>query len=135
VGGAGARGGVVGVELRRTRLGHVQVRRDKAGASAGSATGGGVAAQGDGVQDDGVQGGHAWCWEELQCGGCGRIRMGAAGPRVENVEEEAAEGTALMHADHGPHGGGGVIMARRIGRRSCEAKATAERDELRGATV
>jgi hypothetical protein len=62
VGGAGARGGAVGVELRRTRLGHVQVRRDKAGASAGPATGGGgVAAQGDGVQDDGVQGGHVLC--------------------------------------------------------------------------
>jgi hypothetical protein len=73
--------------------------------------------------------------EELQCSGCGRIRTGAAGPRVENVEEEAAEGTALMQADHGPHGGGGVIMVRRIGRRSCEVKATAGRDELGGATV
>jgi hypothetical protein len=42
-----ARGGTVGVELRRTRLGHVQVRRDKAGASAGPATGGrGVARSG-----------------------------------------------------------------------------------------
>jgi hypothetical protein len=41
VGGAGARGGAVGMELRRTRLVHVQVRHDKAGASAVSATGGG----------------------------------------------------------------------------------------------
>jgi hypothetical protein len=59
--------------------------------------------------------------------------MGAVGPRVENVEEEATEGMALMQADHGPHGGGGVIMARRIGRRSCEAKATTGCDELGGA--
>jgi hypothetical protein len=25
--------------------------------------------------------------EELQCDGCGRIRTGAAGPRMENVED------------------------------------------------
>jgi hypothetical protein len=37
VGGASARGGTAGVELRRTRLGHVQVRHDKVGASAGPA--------------------------------------------------------------------------------------------------
>jgi hypothetical protein len=43
VGGAGARGGAVGVELRRTRLGHVQVRRGKAGANAGPAAGRGGA--------------------------------------------------------------------------------------------
>jgi hypothetical protein len=56
VGGAGARGGVAGVELRRTRLGHVQVRRGKAGASAGPATGeGGGAVQGDDVQGGDVQ--------------------------------------------------------------------------------
>jgi hypothetical protein len=54
---------------------------------------------------------------------------------MENVEEEAAEGTALMQADHGPHGGGGVIMARRIGRRGGETKAATGRDELGGATV
>jgi hypothetical protein len=74
---------------------------------------GGVVAQDDGVQGDDVQGNgvqgdsvqrmavsplgelrprpgrcagrsHA-VREELQCGGCGRIRTGAAGPRVEDV--------------------------------------------------
>jgi hypothetical protein len=44
VGGAGARGGAAGVELRRTRLEHVQVRRGKVGANAGPAAGRGGAA-------------------------------------------------------------------------------------------
>jgi hypothetical protein len=88
-------------ELRLVRC--EQRRCGKAGASAGPATGGGVAAQEDGVQDDSVQrmavsplgelrprpgrcaGRSCAVREELQCGGCGRIRTGAAGPRVEDV--------------------------------------------------
>jgi hypothetical protein len=74
---------------------------------------GGVVAQDDGVQGDDVQGNSVQgdgmqrmavsplgelrprsgrcagrsraVWEELQCGGCGRIHTGAAGPRVEDV--------------------------------------------------
>jgi hypothetical protein len=67
------------VELRRTRLGHVQMQRGKAEANAGPATGGGGAVQDNDeqlrdVQDDGVP-----------CGGCERIRMGAAEPRVKDI--------------------------------------------------
>jgi hypothetical protein len=42
---------------------------------------------------------------------------------LEAVEEKAAEGTALIQADHGPHDGGGVSIAWRIGRGGCGAKA------------
>jgi hypothetical protein len=85
-----------------------------------------------GVQGDDVQG------DGVPCGGCGRFareQRGRAWGTSEAVEEKAAEGTAQMQTDHGPRGGGGAVMARRIGRRSCEAKATARRDELGGATV
>jgi hypothetical protein len=40
-----------------------------------------------------------------------------------------------MQADHGPREGGGVSMAWRIGKRSCEAKAVGGRDELGGDAV
>jgi hypothetical protein len=53
----------------------------------------------------------------------------------EAIEEKAAEGTALMQADHGPRGGGEAVMARRAGRKGGEAKAATGRDELGGATV
>jgi hypothetical protein len=43
--------------------------------------------------------------EELQCGGCGRIRTGAAGPRVEDVggrrEEGSGRGQAALRAARG----------------------------------
>jgi hypothetical protein len=91
---------------RRTRM---ALRRGKARASAGPATGeGGGAVQGNDVQSDDVQGGDvqrmavfplgelrprpSWCAgrsravrEELQCGGCRWISTGAVGPRVEDV--------------------------------------------------
>jgi hypothetical protein len=75
-----AHGGATDVELRRMRLGHVQMQRGKAEANAGPATGGGGGAVQDNdeqlrdVLDDGVP-----------CGGCERIRMGAAEPRVEDI--------------------------------------------------
>jgi hypothetical protein len=120
-GAAGERGGVQAEEgqlqhtrdtgLGRTRHGRawMALRRGKAGASAGPATGeGGVAVQGNDGQSDDVQDGDvqrmavsplselrprsSWCagrsravQVELQCGGCGGIRTGAAGPRVEHV--------------------------------------------------
>jgi hypothetical protein len=59
--------------------------------------------------------------EKLKCGGCRRIHTGAAGPRAENVEEKAAKSAVLTQADHGPRGGEGVVMARRVGRRSYTA--------------
>jgi hypothetical protein len=40
----------------------------------------------------------------------------------------------LTQKDHGSHRGGGAVMARQVGRRSCGAKATAGRNELGGAT-
>jgi hypothetical protein len=104
----------------RTRM---ALRRGKAGASAGPATGeGGVAVQGNDVQSDDVQGGDvqrmavspldelrprpSWCAgrsravrEELQCGGCGRIRTGAAGPRVENNGGRRGEGSGRRSPD------------------------------------
>jgi hypothetical protein len=47
----------------------------------------------------------------------------------------AAEGAALVQAGLDPHGGEGALMARQVGRRSCEAKAAVGRDELRGDAV
>jgi hypothetical protein len=41
----------------------------------------------------------------------------------EAVKEKATEGTALMQTDHSPRGGGGAVMAKRVGRRSGKAKA------------
>jgi hypothetical protein len=76
--------------------------------------------QGDGVQDDGVQGGHARCGRSCSAaaaGGSAREQRGRAWRMSEAVEEKAAEGTALMQADHGPRGGGGAVMAWRAGRR------------------
>jgi hypothetical protein len=85
------------------------LRCGKARTSAGPATGeGGGAVQGNDVQSDDMLGDDvqcmavsplgelrprpSWCAgmsravrEELQCGGCRRIRTGAAGPCVEDV--------------------------------------------------
>jgi hypothetical protein len=47
----------------------------------------------------------------------------------------AAEGTALMQADHSPRGGGEAVMVRRAERRGGEVKAATGYDELGGATV
>jgi hypothetical protein len=80
--------------------------------------------QGNNVQSDDVQGGDvqrmavsplgelrprlSWCAgrsravrEELQCSGCGRIRTGAAEPRMENVRGRRGEGSGR----HGPNAG------------------------------
>jgi hypothetical protein len=107
------------------RFGRVQEVRGKAGASAGPAIGGrGVTVQGNDVQSDDVQGGDVQrivvfllgelrprprrcagksraVREELQCDGCGRFRMGAARPRVEDVEGRRGEGNGR----HGPDAG------------------------------
>jgi hypothetical protein len=48
--------------------------------------------------------------EELQCGGCRRIRTGAAGPHVEDVGGRRREGGGRREpdaADHSPRGGRG----------------------------
>jgi hypothetical protein len=37
--------------------------------------------------------------EELQCGGCGQIRMGAVGPRVEDVGGRRGEGNGRHGLD------------------------------------
>jgi hypothetical protein len=63
---------------------------------------------------------------------------GSKAPRVQDREVTRSalrEGAAPERASLGPCRGGGVIIARRVGRRSCEAKATAGRDELGGAAV
>jgi hypothetical protein len=39
-----------------------------------------------------------------------------------------------LRAGLGPRGGGGAVMARQVGRRSCQAKAATGCDELGGAT-
>jgi hypothetical protein len=44
--------------------------------------------------------------------GSAREQRGHAWRTSEAVEKKAAEGTALIQADHGPHEIGGVIMAR-----------------------
>jgi hypothetical protein len=111
VGGAGACGGAAGVELRRTRLGHVQVRRGKAGANAGPAAGrggvvaracrsrapGGVAAQDDGMQGGGVQRMAVSPLGELKP----RLGWCAGRPRVENVGGRRGEGSGW----HDPNAG------------------------------
>jgi hypothetical protein len=43
----------------------------------------------------------------------------------------AAEGAALMQTDHSPRGGGGAVMAKRVGRRSGEAKAAVIAQRIR----
>jgi hypothetical protein len=59
------------------------------------------------VQGDGVQGSHARCGRSCSAtaaGGFAREQRGRAWRTSEAVEEKAAEGTALMQADHGPRG-------------------------------
>jgi hypothetical protein len=83
-----------------------------------------------------VQGGHARCGRSCSAaaaGGFAREQRGRTWRTSQAVEEKAAEGTALMQADHGPHGGGGAVMARRAGRRSGEAKVATGCNELEGA--
>jgi hypothetical protein len=89
--------------------------------------------------------------EELQCGSCERIRTGAVGLRMEKVGGRRGEGNGRsqaalrtarggfgggqVRADLDPRGGGGALMARQVGRRSCGAKAAVGRDELGGDAV
>jgi hypothetical protein len=115
--------GGAGQGRMRYRRKQMALMCSKAGASAGPATGeGGVAVQGNDVQSDDVQGGDvqrmavsplgelrprpSWCAgrsravrEELQCGGCGRIRTGAPGPRVENDGARRGEGSGRRSPD------------------------------------
>jgi hypothetical protein len=66
------------------------------------------------VQDDGVQGSHARCGRScsaMVASGFAWEQRGHAWRTSEAIEEKATEGTALMQTDHGPHGGGGAVMA------------------------
>jgi hypothetical protein len=75
--------------------------------------------------------------------GSGMRRSGAARPgraRVRQQEEEEEElrgraGAARQEEMQGAEGRGLLCSSGEPGRRSCEAKATARRDELGGATV
>jgi hypothetical protein len=74
----------------------------------------------------GVQEGRARCGRNCSAaavGGSAREQRDPAWKTSEAVKENAAEGTALRRADHGPRGGGGAVMARRAGRKGGEAKA------------
>jgi hypothetical protein len=84
------------------------LRRGKAGASACPAAGrGGAVAR---CARRRCAGKSRAVREELLCDGCGRIRTGAARPRVENIGGRRREGS------------GRAVMARQAGRRSGEAK-------------
>jgi hypothetical protein len=84
------------------------LRRGKAEASAGSATGGRrITMQGDDVQSDDV-----WRW------------------RPDAVSSEEPRTASSLD----PRGSGEALMARQVGRRSCGAKAAVRRDELGGAS-
>jgi hypothetical protein len=59
--------------------------------------------------------------EELQCGGCGRIRTGAAGPRVKDVGGRRGEGSgrgqAVLRAARGGYGDGPGVGGLQFSRR------------------
>jgi hypothetical protein len=81
----------------------------------------------------------------------GRPVQEAVESRVENVGGRRGEGNrrnqaarrtvrggfggGQVRADLDPRGGGEALLARRVGRRSCGAKAAVTRDELGGASV
>jgi hypothetical protein len=97
----------------------MELRRGKAGASACSAVGrGGAVARRAGRRCAGKS---RAVRELLQCGGCRRIRTGAAGPRVEDVGSRQSEGSgrgeAALRVAHGGYGDGpgasGLWFARR----------------------
>jgi hypothetical protein len=136
---AGSSDGVRGAQRRRRREWHV-------GGACRSRAPGEVAVQGNDVQSDDVQGGGAqrmvvfplgelrprpsWCAarsravrEELQCGGCGRIRTGAAGSRVMDVGGCRGEGSGR----HGPNTG----RPRSSRRRRCEYCVANRKGRLR----
>jgi hypothetical protein len=84
-----------------------------------------------------VQGGHTRCGRNCSAaaaGGSAREQRDRAWRTSDAVEEKAAEGTALMQADHGPRGGGEAVKARRAGRRGGEAKTRLGATVLQEAT-
>jgi hypothetical protein len=105
---------------------------------AGHRRGRGIVVQSNDVHGNGVQGDRARYRRSCSAAaasGSAREQRGHTWRTSEAVEEKAAEGMALMQADHGPRGGGGAVMARRAGRRGGKAKAATGRDKLVGATV
>jgi hypothetical protein len=73
----------------------------------------------------------------VAAGGSAREQRDRAWRTSEAVEEKTLEGTALMHTNQSPRGGGGAVMAKRIGRRSGEAKVAVitrriRKEQLRG---